>query len=74
MLDFKGSWIQYLPLIELATTIVSKQLLGWHRIKCYMDTSVIHPSIGIMDNVGGTTNFGVRFGAKHKGEGCPHST
>jgi len=37
VLDFKGSWIQYLPLV---TTIVFKQLLAWHHMKSCIGVSV----------------------------------
>jgi hypothetical protein len=43
-LDFKGNWIQYLPLVEFVPVAIKQPLVG-HRIKRYMDVSVDCPCI-----------------------------
>jgi hypothetical protein len=46
VLQFKGSWVQYLPLIEFAYSNSYQVTIGMPSLKYLMDESVSHPCIG----------------------------
>jgi hypothetical protein len=46
VLQFKGSWVQYLPLIEFAYSNSYQATIGMPSLKYFMDESVSHPCIG----------------------------
>ena len=45
MLDFKGSWVQYLPLIEFAYNNSYRETIGMLPYEAFMDVSVNRPCI-----------------------------
>ena len=40
MLDFQGSWVEHLPLINLRIITVSRAVLGWHHMNLFMEGHV----------------------------------
>jgi hypothetical protein len=57
VLEFKGSWVQYLPLIEFAYNNSYRRLLECRHMKHFMDKSASRPCIG-------TTSVRVDVGAE----------
>ena len=47
VIDFKGSWSKYLPLIEFSYKTFINPRLEWLLTRCYTEGSAGHPFIGM---------------------------